>query len=311
MDKLVGRAFSPSGISGFFEVITREKDGTPIKDPERIGSRGGGFALCKGVTTEVRLRTSNKKMIEIFINGKTAPEAETTKCMVNMLLEKVPKSYYVEAKHVVEVPIGAGFGTSAAGALSCGLALSQALSLNLTYNEVGRMAHIADVVCHTGLGTVEGLMVGGLVLVVKSGAIGIGLVDRIPIPPNLRVVAGSFKPMKKSDVILSPKKYLAINKLARKTMKRILANPSLINFLRSCKYFSLHSGLATERVKRLIQDAEDAGALGSTQNMIGEAVHAIVDQQNLDPVYKAFRKHLPEESILVSEIDFQGARLLS
>jgi len=311
MSMSVSRAFSPSGISGFFEVINHEKDGTPIRDPEKIGSRGGGFALCRGTTTEVMVRASNKKTIKIIINGEKAPEAETTKYMANMLLERTRKSYYVEVRHIVEVPIGAGFGTSAAGALSCGLALSRALRLNLTYNEIARMAHIADVVCHTGLGTVEGLMVGGLVLVVKSGAVGIGLVDRIPIPPTLRVVAGTFKPMEKSAIILAPEKYLAINEVAKKTMNRILAKPSLTNFLRSCKYFSLHSGLASKRVKRLIQDAEDAGAIGSTQNMIGEAVHAIVYPQSLDSVYRAFRRHLPEEGIIVSEIDFQGAKLLS
>ena len=129
--------------------------------------------------------------------------------MVKMLLEKTKDNYAVEVRHEIAVPVGAGFGTSAAGAFSCGLALSQSLGLNLTYNTIARTAHVADVVCHTGLGTAEAMTVGGLVLVVKSGAVGFGVVDRIPVLPTLKVVAGTFKPIK-SEILLSPEKQIAI-----------------------------------------------------------------------------------------------------
>jgi pantoate kinase len=305
------RAFSPSGISSFFEICDQEENGTPINDPERIGARGGGFALSKGTTTEVMARKSTEPRVDIYINGKLAPQAKTTKAMVNMLLNQVKGAYQVIVKHYIEVPIGAGFGTSAAGALSTGLALSRELGLNLTYGQIGRMAHVADVICHTGLGTVEGLLVGGLVLVVRSGAAGIGLVDRIPIQPNLKVVAGSFGPMNKRYVLLSPKERALVNKLGRRTIKKILSNPSLTTFIKTCKQFAYDLGLMSERVRRLIEDAENSGAIGATQNMLGESVHAITRQETLKAVYEAFKRHLPEEKIIISEIDFQGARLLA
>jgi pantoate kinase len=169
---------------------------------------------------------------------------------------------------------------------------------------------VADVVCQTGLGTVEGLTVGGLVLVVKSGAIGIGLVDRILIPPDLKIVAGSFQPIDKSSVITSPEKRSLINKLGRETMTRILAAPNLVNFLKCCKDFAFRLGLASEQVKNLIFEAEEAGAIGATQNMIGDAVHSVTTKANLVSVYNAFLTHLPKDNIVVSDIDFQGARLL-
>jgi pantoate kinase len=309
---MMGVAFSPSGISSFFEVCTKEKDGTTISNPLKIGSKGGGFALKKGVITKVSLQKKrlNKNNVEILINDREAPEAETTKKIINLLLENVRKKYDIIVQHIVEVPIGAGFGTSAAGALSCGLALSYALNLPLTYNQIAQTAHIADIVCQTGLGTVEGLTMGGLVLIVESGAVGYGLIDRIPIRSDLQVVAGVFKSIKKSSVLLSDDKIKIINAIAKKTMNNILQKPDIENFLNNCKSFAFESGLASRRVRKLIEDAEEAGAIGAAQNMIGEAVHAITTKSSIDDVYKVFTKHLSEDNIIISKIDFKGARIL-
>jgi hypothetical protein len=44
--------------------------------------------------------------------------------------------------------------------------------------------------------------------------------------------------------------------------------------------------------------------------MVGEAVHALTLQKNAKNIVAAFEKVLPKEKIIVSKIDFQGARLL-
>ena len=128
---------------------------------EKVGSRGGGFGIQKGVLTDINVSEAKTSLIRVFINGKFAPEAETTRVVSQMLLEKSGKPYDVLVKHKVDVPVGAGFGSSAGGALTTGLALSKALDLPLTYNQIGRIAHIAEVQCKTGLGTVGPLMIGG------------------------------------------------------------------------------------------------------------------------------------------------------
>ena len=305
-------AFSPSGISSFFEVCTKEKDGTNISNPLKIGSRGGGFALKKGVTTKISIKKKrqNENNVEILINGREAPEAKTTKTIINLLLKNIRKKYDIIVQHTVDVPVGAGFGTSAAGALSCGLALSDALNLPLTYNQIAQAAHIADIECQTGLGTVEGLTIGGLVLIVESGALGYGLIDRILIRSDLQVVAGVFKSVKKSSILLSEEKINIINTIAKKTMSNILKKPDIENFLNNCKSFAFESGLASGRIRKLIKDVENAGAIGATQNMIGEAVHAITTKNSLDDVYEAFKKHISEDKIIISKIDFKGAKIL-
>lgn len=304
-------AFSPAGISSFFEICDRTPDGKLITNPEQIGARGGGFSPDKGVSTEVIISKAEKNQVKVFINGQPFSEAETTKSVVVSILEKVLDKYHITVKHHVEVPIGAGFGSSAAGSLGTALALSKALGLNLTYNQSAKIAHVAEVKSKTGLGTVGPLLFGGCGLTIEPGAPGISRLDRIPISPDYRIVVGTFRPYPTKEMISFPEKRLLINKWGQKTLKQILANPSLENFLGASKKFALETGFATERVKKLIEKSEEAGAVGAAQNMLGEAVHALVKVTNLDAVYDVFQNYLPEEKIIIANIDFQGARIIS
>ena len=310
MSTKVSRAFSPAGISSFFEICDRTVDGKPINDLERVGARGGGFGIQKGVMTEVSVSEAKANSIRVFINGRLAPEAETTITVVQMLLNKVNRAYDVIVNHEVEVPIGAGFGSSAGGALTVGLALSNALDLSLTYNQIGRIAHVAEIKCKTGLGTVGPLMLGGCVLTVEPGAPGIAIIDRIPISADHVIVAGVFEPIPTKQVLSSPEKRETVNRWGRKTLKAILDEPSAENFLACCLEFAEKAGFMTARVRQLVRLAEKAGAIGATQNMVGEAVHALAREENVENIAEAFKQLLPNEKILVAKIDLQGARLV-
>ena len=304
------RAFSPAGISSFFEICDRTPDGKLIADPEQVGARGGGFSPSKGVTTEVVLAEAEERRIQVFINGEFCPEAETTKSVVETLLENVSEEYDVTVRHHVEVPIGAGFGSSAAGALGTALAFSKVLGLNLTYNQLGKIAHVAEVRCRTGLGTVGPLLFGGCGLTIEPGAPDYAILDRIPVSPDHRLVVGTFRSYPTKEMLFSQEKREIINEWGRKTLKKILAEPSLENFMGACKEFALRTGFATSRVQQLIELSENAGAIGAAQNMLGEAVHALVTVDTVEAVHEAFKKLLPEEKIIISSIDFQGARMI-
>jgi pantoate kinase len=245
-----------------------------------------------------------------MINGSPAPEAETTKTTVNTLLRKVDEKYAVAVRHEIEVPIGAGFGSSAGGALTTALSLSKALDLNLTYNQIGRIAHSAEVQCKTGLGTVGALMLSGCILTLEPGAPGIAIIDRIPISADYVVVAGVFGPIATKQVLSSHEKRLTINKWGRITLEKILDEPSLENFLACCLEFAEKTGFMTKRLEGLVKLAEKAGAIGAAQNMVGEVIHAVTTLENAKRVVEAFKQVLPEDKIIVSEIEFQGARLL-
>lgn len=304
------RAFCPAGISSFFEICDRTPDGTLITDREHIGARGGGFVISEGVSADVSLAEAKEEQIRVFVNGKLWPEAETTKTVVRTLLEKVPETYHATVRHRVKVPIGAGFGSSAAGALGTALALSKALDLNLTYNQLGKIAHVAEVNCQTGLGTVGPLMLGGCILTTEPGAPGYASIDRIPVSLDHRIVAGTWRPFPTKKILLSKEKRRTINEWGRRTLDKILADPSLENFMRTCKEFALETRLVTSRVRTLIELAEKAGAIGAAQNMVGEAVHALVTVDKVESVVQAFKKIMLSEKILITKIDLQGARRL-
>jgi pantoate kinase len=306
------KAFAPAAISSFFEIHDTEGN-KPITNLEKVGARGGGFGLQKGVLTKVTAREVEKSgSINVFINSKPALEAKTTRKVIEILLREKSAKYKVTVEHQIEVPIGTGFGTSAGGALTAGLALREALDLPLTYNQIGKIAHVAEIECQTGLGTVSSLtLTGGCVLVVEPGAPGICQIDRIPITPDYMVVAGFFQSnISKKIVLTNPEKKQVINRYAKKTLEAILAEPRLENFLECCWDFSQKAGLATDNVRQLVKLAKKAGAVGAAQNMIGEAVHAVVLKENVEEVAEAFKQVLPSEKVIVSKIDFQGARLV-
>ena len=310
MSQKTAKAFSPAGISSFFEICATMEDGKPVKDPKSIGARGGGFVIGKGVTTEISIESAKKSKIQVEINGILKPEAETTTAVVKMLLQEVDSTFHVRVKHQIEVPIGAGFGTSAAGALSTALALSNVLSLKRTYNELGQIAHAAEIECKTGLGTVGPLMVGGCVLTVEPGAPGKAVIDHIPLPPNYSIVAATIEGIPTKTILSSPQKRDAINKSGRRTLRRILSDPSPKNFMRSCWDFAEETGFMNEKLRKLADLAQKAGAIGVAQNMVGQAIHALTTSENSKRVAQAFMQLIPQERIITSRIDFQGARLL-
>ena len=206
--KLTAKAFAPAAISSFFEIHDTENN-VPIANLEQVGAIGGGFGLEKGVYTQINVEEAEKNNVAVFINSKLAKEAKTTTSVVEAMLKKTSKKYSVTVEHQIEVPIGTGFGTSAGGALTAGLALREALGLPLTYNQIGKIAHIAEIQCLTGLGTVSSLSFsGGCVLVVEPGAPGICQIDRIPISPEYTVVAGFYpsKILTKSCAIIPREK---------------------------------------------------------------------------------------------------------
>ncbi len=146
---------------------------------------------------------------------------------------------------------------------------------------------------------------------VEPGAPGICQIDRIPISSEYMLVAGFFKSnIPKESVFSSPQKRAEINHYGKKTLEAILDEPSLENFLDCCWEFSQKAGFATENIRKLVASAKKAGAVGAAQNMIGEAVHAVVHEENVNSVSEAFKQTLPQQQVIVSKIDFQGARLV-
>jgi pantoate kinase len=311
LSKKIAKAFAPGAISSVFEIFNTNPNGAPVADLKYMGARGGGFGLKLGVHTKVVVEDASENSIQVAINNQPDLDAKVTRSVAQTLLCQAGKKCAVSVAHQIDVPIGMGFGTSAGGALTTGLALKEILNLPLTYNQIGEIAHLAEIQLQTGLGTVSSLTVGGgLILVTEPGAPGVCKIDRIPINPNYVIVAGFYNTKIPKTILSSPEHKTAINRYGKAALEKILEKPCLETFLSSCWTFAQKAGFASDGVCELVDLAMKAGAIGATQNMIGEAVHAVVLEKNAPLVVDVFKQVLPEKQVLKCKVDFQGARLI-
>jgi len=303
-------AFCPAGISSLFETCTSDRNGHLLRDPARIGARGGGFVISRGVTSRVKIRRRYRTRIEIRINTKRAPDALTTRSAIQRLLSDAAMKLDVVVDIQVRVPIAAGFGSSAAGTLASCLALSDAGNLPCTLNEIGRVAHVAEVINGTGLGTVPALLVGGFVLVTKPGAPGTGAVDRLRFPSKHSILCVHLAPIQTRDILATKARRTRRDGVARTALRAIAANPILPVFLRESRRFGKQAGFETPRITKLISKITSGGAIGATQNMIGEAVHGVVEDSKASRVLETVRSAFPNANAFISRLENEGVRLL-
>jgi pantoate kinase len=301
-------AFCPAGISSFFRAVIPDSPPKTMEDAYTVGAKGGGFILEKGVYTEVKAEPAESSEIEVTINDQNAPEAKVTREVCQLLLNEIEGSYHVHVNHEVEVPIGAGYGASAAGAVSTAMALTRALGMNLTLNRIGQYAHFAEIRCATGLGSVSGVIRSGMVLILEPGAPGYDRVDWLPLDPSYRIVTASYAPISKEAIIFSKKALQSVNHEGQRVLQKILADPTPEHFMKLCKGFANKVGFLSPRTAKVIDAVIDAGAVGATQNMIGDAFHALVDVNAVDSVTKAVANLFPANAILVSDVANTGPR---
>ncbi|MEM1508385.1 MAG: hypothetical protein QXY49_03610 [Thermofilaceae archaeon] len=296
------KAYSPAGLSGIFSAYT-----DPL-DPYCKGARGAGIVLTKGVEVIVEIEEGKKWSLDTYLNGSKV-ELGLAKRILQRVLEKgkVEGNYRVTVKQYVKVPIGGGLGTSGACALAMAIALGKALNVKMSYYELAREAHVAEIEEGTGLGTISGLVVGGVVVVREPGAPGFDKVDRILVDPGLKVVIGFFSSIDKR-VALSKTNINKVNELGQKLVSKLVDNPTLENFINCCRIFTEQAGFVTERVRDAIIKAERTGAIGASQAMIGETVFALAYRDCAEQVAECLRKL--KAKVLVSNIEWGPARLI-
>ncbi len=279
--KISARAFAPAHISGIFIIDIK-------KDPIHSGSMGAGICLEDGAITTVL----PAKETAIKINGDVC-EASTTLSAIRLLTEKP-----VLVETTLSIPIGAGFGASAAGALSTALAVNKALSLDMTFNDLAKAAHIAEVKNRTGLGDVAGMICGGIDIRKHAGIPPVGNIDRIPCRNEI-ISWVSFGAISTRSVISDDMKKKSINKAGRLRLKELIKKPTPDNFFRQSRAFAKEIDMISPQVRDAIEAVEAAGGLAS-QAMLGDTVFALNDNGALSGFGEAH----------TSRISHAGAHLL-
>ena len=247
--------FVPGHITGFFTI---EDHDISLKK----GSCGAGFLLSKGVETTI----SEADELTVDVNqGDSTVIDEVIKIMEIGTDFKVTQD--------IQLPIGAGFGTSSASALSLTLALNEFLNLGYSRDLCGQIAHMAEVNLGGGLGDVIAQTGKGMVLRTQPGAPGIGEIKSFE--HDVYVAWKTFGGIETSSIITNPHHKQVIIDTGWKYLEYFEEKPSLRNFLDFSYKFSSETNLISDEVKNLVDYFNSrSDILGSSMAMLGNTAFA-------------------------------------
>jgi len=306
----------PHRISGFFEIVD-EINGTKIDNPERIGSRGAGFNLSAVGRTKIKVNGLGKfdsHQIEIFINDEKVNEkAETTYYIYNYIKKLLENSVKITIFHNFDLPVGCGYGASGSGALGSIYGLNHVLNLRLSNIDKGKIAHIAEVVNRTGLGTVCGQLRGGLCILKEPGYPCVS--ESIKVSRNLKIICCSFGMIHTKSILTDPVLNLKIKSAGRRAQKKLLQNKSIGSFIRASIEFveetEILEILGLYEIEELVRRLNKLKILGASMNQLGRSVFAICKEEEEKIVREIFYSYKPEIKVFNLSINRRGPYILN
>jgi len=219
--------------------------------------------ISEGVTSTV----TPAKTPSVEIRRRAADHTLTTIAHESPLLNSLMERLDVTASVTTEchLPIGAGFGLSAAALLATATALNRLSTLGLSSRDIARHSHEIEVEHRTGLGDVAAAQAGGRV--VRHGP---GIDARIErffdLPEPLYAV--SFGPIHTPTVLGTP------SRMAQVSSAFPAGSASgAQDFFTLSKQFAEKSGLMTDRVKNVFRVCEQE-SVPAGMTMLGDGVFA-------------------------------------
>ena len=290
MNKQTYTAFSPGHISGFFEPVYYQTDNS------KSGSRGAGINITLGATTQVMISDSTSNDINITINGRKS-NATVTTLALKYLIGNKQTSINVNTK--LDLPVGQGFGMSAAGTLSAALACSKLLNLSST--DALKAAHFAEIQLRTGLGDVMGMNFGGIEIRKNPGLPPWGMVEHIPGYFDI-VLCILGKRIDTKKILNDKNQTDKIIEYGKLCTKKILDKPSIENFFYLSQLFTNKTGLASKKIIDVINIANNYGM--ASMCMLGNSIFAAGKTPELVKTLAKFGK------VYLCSIDKYGARII-
>ena len=296
---MMATAFCPAHITGFFKAELGKEDS------KQLGSLGAGFSIQKGVKTIVTIRDKTKHDISNFVIKVNGFESGDMRVSELVLSRFSTEGKFLDITHEINVPVGYGFGCSAAVALSLAIALNDALECKLSKIKVAQIAHDVEIECKTGLGDVLASYYGGFEIRVKPGAPGIGEVKKINSKERRDVIIICFNP-------ISTKKFLSerissINGLGGKMVDKLIQSNDTEEFQDMSLKFAKYVNVITPKMNEVINLLHKNGIKCGVA-LFGETIFSLVTKNEINKV-KSLLKQFDEGLVISSKIDNSGARL--
>jgi pantoate kinase len=213
----------------------------------------------------------------------------------------------ITINHTITTPLTAGFGSSGGGALSLSMALNEALQIGLSPVDAAQLAHVAEIECKTGLGSVFAAVNGGFGVLYEPGAPGIGKGIMMEDTSDLAVVYVYYGPIHTKEALSNPDLVKKINQLGRTYVDELYKELTAERFMYYSRKFTDHVGLATKRIRDLFKQMDKRG-LTFTMANFGEVAFTVQHKNKAEEAIKALIE-LGEKPVQCP-IDEHGARLL-
>lgn len=168
-------AFAPGHVTGAFRPATGGRD------PRARGSVGLGLVLDAGVRATADWRPSARPRLDL--RGDVGGPLPISIDVAARLLAHRPGALAVRLRH--ELPVGQGFGMSAAGALATALAVGAVVGA--PRRAAVATAHLAELFGGGGLGGVAAILGGGIERRVRPGIPPWGSIVRRPVERTVLV----------------------------------------------------------------------------------------------------------------------------
>ena len=303
----IAKAFSPGHLTGFFAT----DKSLQTLHPNFNGSLGAGFSIGKGICTTVKVFNDYSKNYKISLNGINSLDSKVSKFVTEHYLKMVDKPIFISVEHESEIPIGYGLGSSGSAALSLSYALNYALKTNLTKMQAAQIAHHADFICKTGLGTVISEFTGGFEIRTSIGGPGIGKVSKIPISSKYRAIILCIKPINTEcllDKSISPnEKNNLLNETGKALINKLIQHPNIDTFLDLSNVFARECGLLDSFCREPFLSLNSIG-IKSGVALFGHTLFTIVEQETVPKVTRALKQF--DGTLLCCHIDDLGARMI-
>jgi pantoate kinase len=290
----LGRAFAPSHVSGVFAPQLE------ARDPRGRGSLGAGLVLSVGVTASAVWRSGPGPSVRLTADRPSPLEISHE--VARRLVADRPGDLSVHLEHAL--PIGQGFGSSAAGALATGLAVAAALGL--PRRRAVEVAHLADLFGGGGLGGVAAILGGGLEMRLKAGIPPYGRVVRRQVERT--VLVGTVGAPIRSPTVLRDPRHLDRFANGERLVRELARHPSWSRFWSVSERFTDSAGIASPRLSNVLRGLRARGARAA-QAMFGRSFFATVP----DAARAAdARRWLDREGVAFRELRVgrRGARVL-
>jgi len=250
------RAFAPGHVTGFFAPAAS------TRDPRSRGSVGAGVVLELGAWASASWRAGPTRRVHVTAEGRAPLPISTD--VAQRLLGSRRGTLTVRLHH--DLPLGQGFGMSAAGATSTALAVADVLGRPRA--KAIETAHLCDLFGGGGRGGVAAILGGGLEFRRRPGIPPFGDVERLPWTRSVFVgVVGNPIP---SPRLLRDPRFLRRVGEGGSRVDALLAHPDPERFLRASERFTDRMGVASPRLHRVLRLLRTDGAW-AFQAMFGES----------------------------------------